>query len=80
MRRRSRWASSGCATGGAGRPAQSPGAPDNQTFDVWKSGPHYCTVTIENDTLTCRALRPDGTVLDTFTVKDAGGAGGATGR
>ncbi|MCX6876584.1 MAG: metallophosphoesterase [Verrucomicrobia bacterium] len=62
-------------TGGAGRAAQVPAGQAKAPFSVIKAGQHFCTVTIEADTLTLQAIQPNGTVVDSFTMKDFKGTG-----
>ncbi len=57
-------------SGGAGQVPQAPGA-TQAPFTIVKAATHFCTVTVEGDSLTFQALQPDGTVLDTFKLKDS---------
>ena len=62
-------------SGGAGKPRQAPPGPAKAPFTLIKAGPHFCTVTIEGDALTFQAIQPDGTLMDSFTMKDFKGTG-----
>jgi hypothetical protein len=56
-------------TGGGGAPLYSP----NLTYPYIVAGAkanHYCAIEIREPTLVFRALKPDGTLLDTFTLVD----------
>jgi len=63
--------------GGGGAPLHTPdlGYPNVVTA---ASAHHFCTVSIEHDLLTLRALTPAGAVLDSFTLQRFGPVTGAT--
>ena len=63
------------SSGGAGSTAQVPAGPAKAPFSVIKAGHHFCTVTLETDTLTFQAIQPNGIVVDSFTMKDFKGTG-----
>lgn len=57
-------------TGGAAKAAPAVVAA-KAPFTVVKAAPHFCTVTLDGDTLTLQAIQPDGTLVDGFTTKSA---------
>lgn len=57
-------------SGGVGRAALVPVSPAKLPFSVIKAGQHFCTVTIDADTLTFKAFQPNGDIVDAFMLKE----------
>jgi hypothetical protein len=54
-------------TGGGGAPLYEPESYSPKVITASKSY-HYCTVEIDDNTFIFKAVKPDGTVIDTFTL------------
>ena len=62
-------------SGGAGKASQTPPGSAKGPVTVAKVAPHCCTVTVESDILFFQAIQPNGTVVDSSTLKDFKGTG-----
>ena len=55
-------------TGGGGAPLYNPDSNSPNVITSSKAN-HFCKVEIDGNNLKFRAVKPDGTVIDTFTIK-----------
>jgi len=55
-------------TGGGGAPLSTPKPDWNEYIETCTEGHHYCKINIVGADLTLTAVKPDGTVIDTFSL------------